>query len=257
MNNITIISHSRIDPKFGKTSEVWTEIINGAKKCNQELTVLAPTKSYNDVKEWYSLVEKAIGSTDSLILPFTKGSDDFVEMLNSFEGDIVLVNTPPPEEWKKRLKKKIPYVGLDEYRMGYFAAETLLDSIGSQEKILVLLHEKNHEGHDLRINGIKASGVEVIKLYIDPEDENAIIPEEKRDLPVITLGIRGTEVALKTTKKIVAIDSNEKVLESLKQGNIVAVLTQNPEKQGREAVEKIILSRDKEDHLISPKILFK
>lgn len=255
MNNITIISHSRIDPKFGKTSEVWTEIINGAKKCNQELTVLAPTKSYNDVNEWYSLVEKAISSADNLILPFTKGSDGFVEMLNSFEGNIVLVNTPPPEEWKKRLKKKISYVGLDEYRMGYFAAEILLDSIGYQEEILVLLHEKNHEGHDLRINGI-ASRVKVIKLYIDPEDENAIIPEEKRDLPVITLGIRGTEVALKTTKKIVAIDSNEKILEALKQGNIIAVLTQNPEKQGQEAVEKI-LSRNKEDRLISPKILFK
>jgi len=255
-----IISHSRIDLASGKVSEVWSSIVEGAIEFSlghkKEIAVLAPTKSYNDIEEYYSLVRKATKLTKKIILPFSKGSPEFVEMLNDFKGEIVFVNTPPPKEWKEKLTKEIPYVGLDEYLIGLTAAETLLGFKNHYRKVLVLRHEKSHEGHNLRIEGIKSSGLEVVELFIDPEKGKCVIPPKLRHLSVITLGIRGTEVALRSkSKTIIAIDSNEEIETACKEGKILAILLQDPKSQGKLAAEKLF-SGDKKDYFMRPQILY-
>jgi len=272
---IALISHSRI----GKTaepgekySEVWAAICKGAERKVRRaglsgvknLKIFSPV-SYHDHKEFLTLVDAAVGENpDALILPFMPTEDDLVkemtEILSDYQGKIIAVNVPPTPEIEKRLKNIVGYVGMNEFEAGRMAVRRLFMENETIERIIVVEHEKGHYGHRLRTEGARKesydSGIQkVVEIYVGAEEyetENLKNTLEGSGLStdsitgIITLGVRGTEAALKAIDEagivvpIVGMDLNEAVREAIESGRVLATLIQHPEDEGRLAVKMAI-----------------
>lgn len=248
---IGIISDARISKKFGKYSDFWKELIKGAedeaRKRNLEIKVFAPEETYNII-DFPTFVKNVCDCSDAIILPFSQGSQELIEILNKFQGPIVFVNTPPLPEWKEKLTRDIPYVGIDEFLAGVKIANILLE-IGIKESV-VIRHEAKDEGHDQRVRGIISTGLKIKEFYIDPENSDNLILKTET---VLTLGSKGTLFALKKSiPVIIGIDCNKDVKSAFEDKKIKAILVQNPEKQGREAIKKLLNPFG--DLLIEPRV---
>lgn len=250
---IGIISDARIDEKFGKYSDFWKELIKGAvdeaRKKNLEIRVFAPEETYN-VIDFYSFAKKVFNCCDAVIMPFSQGSDDLIELLNNFDGPIVFVNTPPLQKWKDKLTRDIPYVGMNEFLAGEKIANILLEM--KIKETLVIRHEARDEGHDQRVSGILSTGLKIKEIYINPETGEE---EPLEATSALTLGTKGTLFALEQhIPTIVGIDCNAEVKVAFNDKKIKGILTQNPGEQGREAVNRLSSLLNMGDYLIEPKV---
>ena len=265
---IEVINHSRLyspnNPSV-KSSEVSTTISEGAlnqaaKMPNVELTITGP-KNYHQVDEFIDMVENSVAhnGNDAIILPFSpqgKDGDKLIKILKEFNGKVIAVNVPPSQKTIKALDGKIKgYVGPCEKEMGRRAVRELMirskASIQFDELVIVTVgHEKNHYGHNLRIEGIKDIAkkycdiTDVYVLEIDAEDQEVILPSQLigQDLGVITLGVRGTEAVLQSPwqkeiqNRLVGIDLNRTTCEAIEDFAVQCTLIQHPREQGRLAV---------------------
>lgn len=250
---VGIISDARIDESFGTYSDFWKKIIEGAVceagKQNLEIKVFAPKETYN-IKDFPSFLRNVCNSCDAIIMPFSQGSNKLIKILNDFKGPIVFINTPPLKKWKDKLNKKIPYVGINEFLAGQKIANILLE-MGIIESIVVR-HEEVDEGHDQRVLGIRSTKLKVKEIYINLEDHKG--NKSLRTQSVLTLGTKGTLFALNNEIPIiVGMDCNSKVKEAFDYKRIKGILTQNPTKQGIEAIH-LLSHLNLGDYLIEPMV---
>lgn len=247
MIKLGFVPHSKIsgeDPKSDFWVKIHKGVVSEADKNGIEIKTYYP-KKYHDVNEFYSLTNIARKECSDLIIPFPEGEENFVNMLNTFEGRIVFVNAPPDKEWKEKLTKKIPYVGGDIPRMGRMISEILTP----YEDVNIIRHEQGNAMHDQLLRAINLPYEEIM---VKPGEKNSISVEGA----VISLGIQGTKIALENGMKLsIAIDCNGEVKKAFESGLIEKVLTQSPEEQGRIAVRTILNNGG--DYLVEPKVFTK
>lgn len=258
MGKVVLVSHSRIKEMAEpgeKYSEVWTEIVDGAKeearKLGIDLTVLSP-KSYHDNAEFLHNVKKAAEMQPAvIILPFTPTEkeivDDFIHTLQDFQGKLIAVNVPPSPPYREALGEKIAgYVGMNEKEAGRMAVIWLLSNTPPGiEEIIIPTHERGHFAFTLRIDGVKEiasqQGVSVREVFVGVTDE-----EHRKAVEMIsakngfvTLGVRGTEAVVHNilNAPVVGIDLNDEVRQWIKEGKVIATCIQHPKNQGKLAVE--------------------
>jgi len=264
MKSIEFISHSRLKMTAGpgqKSSEVWSDIADGFLKAanNSEVeTRISGPMSYHDNEEYINLVAAAINrKPDAIVLPFSpsgKAREKFTNVLEGYDGNIVAVNVPPSPEQKKILGKRLlGYTGMNEFAAGETAARELIFRKWENKimHILVLVHEKNHSGLELRVEGVK-HGVknygfnpDVRAVYVDPKKQKVAIPKrwlmKDENFGVITLGIRGTEAALISSPikpfGIVSIDLDNDVKQAILNNSIACTLIQHPREEGMIAMK--------------------
>lgn len=258
----TLVSHSRIyDPvrQEQKSSEVWTEICNGAKNRARQrsvrLKVLSP-KNYHNLGEFLDLVEMAIlKKPEFLILPGTplpgsKEQERLLCALNDYAGKIAFVNVPMDKEALKQLGDKVVgYVGMNEYGAGQRAAKELIFSLQGRsiDGVVVLKHEEGHFGHWLRIQGIKQVvehlGTPVKEVYVGTENQIPVSLNGGK-FGVITLGNRGTEAALTLKPEqiagLIGMDMNPKVADAILDSRVRSTIIQHPRAQGILAIDQVL-----------------
>ena len=214
-------------------SEPWTDILESAEREAERLGIhletMAPEESYNDPREFILLVGAAVkrlnafrGYERNLYIPFNitdkKLKAELIKVLRKFFGNIYGVNVPPDDEYLRRLKNIRGYIGMDERLLGE-SLFTELVSMASVKRIIVVRHEENQYGHDLRAEGItslaREKGIDVFMVkHEDSEKMKEII--SLGDAGVITFGCRGTEKILdldvEVTVPIVTVDTNKRIV---------------------------------------------
>jgi len=224
-------------------SEAWTDIIESAEREAERLGIhletMAPEETYNDPKEFIYLVRTAVEKLNSfrgyernLYIPFhitnKELKKNLIKILQKFTGNIYAVNVPPDDEYRKKLKNIRGYIGMDEQALG----EKLFDELVSKssvKRIIVVRHEENQYGHDLRAKGVttlaEKHGIEVFMVkHEDTERMKEIIL--MGDVGVITFGCRGTEkildIDIDVTIPIVTVDTNKRIIRmAIKESNKV------------------------------------
>ena len=250
---VIIVLRGRIKGKKGeKVSESWKKISEGAvvkaEELNISLKVFSP-KSYHDDDEFLLLVARAVKENpDVLIIPFTL-AEKMTETLQGFSGKIVAINVPPTKEIRKNLPNFVGYVGMDQEEAGRLAAEKLLSHDRRINKFVVLKHTEYNYSHEKRIEGIKEIAeewrIEVVEVYVGAENQEigGLKKILDNETGVITLGIRGTEAALKAVQEtklsvpIVGMDLNKKIADAIRYGEVLAIIDQHLREQGTEAIE--------------------
>ena len=286
MGTIGFVSHSRTKmvKGDGKFSEVMTNIFEGIKEAfsleaNQKTNNLIPylpQLSYSDPEEFLGLVEQAIkDNLDVLIIPYTLSSSKFLKLLKSFNGKIVGINVPPSDKTILEMKEKhIGYVGMNEFAAG---SQSVCQFFRLTQKkffaiknILVIRHKRNHNGHDLRVNGIREKandwGKKVSEFFIEEGSDdlsgiNNLIQEKGlKGTGIITLGNRGTEFALENIIAdfsfipIIAMDSNIQITKAISDKKIICTLVQDSFNQGLLAGCKAI-SQERVDIFCGPIVM--
>lgn len=159
----------------------------------------------------------------------------------------------------------IPYVGCDYYKGGRTAGNLIRLFAENGAKLLVVTGNMQLKGHIERINGIKdvlkgSDKYEIVDIVENNDDESIsyeIVQHSLRtnkniDFICITAG--GAEGAIKAIDesekkyKTITFDETDTIKKCLKEGTVLATVTQEPFRQGYESVkqifDKIVDSKD-------------
>jgi ABC-type sugar transport system substrate-binding protein len=251
------------------------------------LSVFSPTKSYADMREFYEIVNDLVYNHDfdAIILPFSfcrdeyechfdEYEDNFINALHRYDGGIVAINVPATREAIDKINY-IGYVGGNERITGKILADQILSKKPDIKTVYILNHKANHYGLKLRIQGVKnrLHGL-YEEICIDPEkngkDISDIISEIKRDnrihnlennFGIITLGVRGTEMAMEIKKEmgidfpIVGMDINDKVRDAIKDGVVAYTIIQQPAPYSQGWQAMAMAYNYLKDEMVKPKII--
>lgn len=274
-----LLSHSRIKnpakPDL-KSSEVWTDICNGARwRARTQgvgITVYYP-EQYHDVGEALDLLELGIEKKkpDTVIIPDTplpgsKLEKRLLDILSSYGGRIVFVNVPPNEGVLSQLyKQAVGYAGMNEFGAGQKAARSASFFITEEERLnglTVLKHEEGHYGHWLRIEGIRdiagRMGIPVKEVFVGTENQKTLNLGDGK-FTIITLGNRGTEAALTLDQKqiagLVGMDLNPTVAQAILDSRVNSTIVQYPRAQGILAIDLMLTSDRFQGYFCGPTIV--
>lgn|GEM_PF-1286259 len=274
-----LLSHSRIfnpaRPDL-KSSEVWTDIGNGARwrarKLGVGLTIYAP-ESYHDVGEALDLLDFGIKKKrpDAVILPDTPlpGSNlekKLLDIVCPFGGKVGFVNVPANERVLKQVgNKAVGYAGMNEFGAGQKAARSASLFITEEERLnglVVLKHEEGHYGHWLRIQGIRdiagRMGIPVKEVFVGTENQKPLNLGDGK-FTIITLGNRGTEAALTLDPEriagLVGMDLNPTVAQAILDSRVNSTLIQYPRAQGILAIDLMFTSGGFQNYFCGPTIV--
>ncbi|MDD4531149.1 MAG: hypothetical protein PHH21_00380 [Candidatus Pacebacteria bacterium] len=225
------------------SSESWTDILESAEKEAERLGIhletMAPEETYNDPREFISLVRIAVkrlnsfrGYERNLFIPFNitdkELKAELIKVLRKFTGNIYGLNVPPDDDYRRSLKNIRGYIGMDERLLGESLFTELVSKV-EVRRIMVVRHEENQYGHDLRAEGIvslaKEQDIEVFMVkHEDGERMKEII--SLGDVGIITFGCRGTEKVLDLNVDaevpIVTVDTNKRIVRTaIKKSNKV------------------------------------
>lgn len=274
-----LLSHSRIfnpaRPTL-KSSEVWTDICNGARsraRAKQvRLTVLYP-EQYHDVGETLDLLEFGIEkkNPDTVIIPDTplpgsKLEQRLLDILSPWGKRVVFVNVPPNEGVLKQLgNQAVGYAGMNEFGAGQKAARSASFFVTEEERLnglIVLKHEEGHYGHWLRIQGIKdiagRMGIPVKEVFVGTENQKSLNLGDGK-FTIITLGNRGTEAALTLDPSqiagLIGMDLNPTVGQAILDSRVDSTIVQYPRAQGILAIDLMLTSGRFQEYSCGPTIV--
>ncbi len=246
----------------GPADPWWAPVIKGAELAGQLLGVkvvyLGPTKF--SIKWLVDALESAAAKKpDGIIITITdyKALDKPLRRVIEQGIPVIAVNVYDPRPKDQRIPY-MAYVGQDEYQAGYKLAEYTIQwfkkNFGRCPKMAVIgIHEVGHIGLELRAKGIQ----EAFKKYCPntPVPEKLDITtdttkayeilrsylEKHSDVEVIfTLGPLGAHPAMKLIKDlglkgkvwVSTIDVDKKILDGIKEGTVIACVSQQPFAQG-------------------------
>lgn len=247
MKTFVLVCHSHIkgrSKKVAKHSEVWSDIESSAEKRAKELGVefrsYCPVHHYHDIDEFLGLIKKAVKrEPDFIALPFTAKIDQIKEILKDFKGKIIPVNVPV----QYRDKRFLGYCGQDEYSAGVMVAKELnkVMTIKKIHALIILRHQGEHYGHELRIKGIKSitTASSIIEIQTGTTVLEEILKCKDIDFTIATLGNRGSEVALNLEEDILimGMDLNLRIRRAIENGEMIGSVVQRPKKQGKNIID--------------------
>lgn len=167
---------------------------------------------------------------------------DIANALNELKIPIVTVNNDIDIE-------KLAFVGCDYHNSGMLAGDLANISLKNGGKVAIVVGSFNVRGHKERIKGFRKSyykGGEILTFENQDDDEisykitKEIILKDNVDLIYFgAAGIAGGLKALKELNKnipVITVDETVAVRNSLKTGDVLATITQQPYKQGSRAI---------------------
>ncbi len=239
----------------------WAPVIKGAQLAANLLHVkvvyLGPPTKFSIKWLVDTLESVAAKHPDGIIITITdyKALDKPLRKVIAEGIPVIAVNVYDPRPKPERIPYMC-YVGQDEYQAGYKLATYVLEwfkkHFGRYPKGAVIgIHEAGHIGLELRANGIqdafaKAGLPKPPKLYITTDETKAYeilkaYLEKHPDVEVIfTLGPLGAHPAMKLIKDlglkgkvwVATMDIDQQILNGIKEGIVIAAVSQQPFAQG-------------------------
>lgn len=236
------------------TSEYWMSVNSGmeaaAAEYDMDVIMLSPDSEL-DIEVQEKQVEKLISQkVDALaISPIDSYyTQDYLDEIREKNITAVTFDTGFSGE-------EIPYIGIDNYMIGYKLAQQLAEEMDHQGEVGVVAGNMEQKGHRERVEGFEeymSTEPQMSVQFVESGYANLQMSEQKvRDLmthyPKIK-GIMATSAVtamglvdeLKDTEiKIVAIDEQEDSLKAVEEGTIKALAAQSGYEIGYETIHYI------------------
>ncbi len=246
----------------GPADPWWAPVIKGAELAGKLLGVkvvyLGPTKF--SIKWLVDTLESvAAKKPDGIIITITdyKALDKPLRRVIAQGIPVIAVNVYDPRPKPQRIPY-MAYIGQDEYQAGYKLAEYTIhwfqEKFGRCPKMAVIgIHEVGHIGLELRAKGIQdafkkycpnvpvpekldittdtTKAYEILKSYLEKHPNVEVI---------FTLGPLGAHPAMKLIKDlglkgkvwVSTVDVDQQILNGVKEGIVIACVSQQPFAQG-------------------------
>lgn len=237
------------------TSEYWMSVNRGmeeaAAQYNMKILFMAPD-SEQDKEVQEKQVAKLIGQeVDAIaVSPIDSYSvPDYMELINAKEIPLVSFDTGFAE------CEDVPYIGIDNYRIGYELGRTLAEQLEHQGQVGLVTGDLDQMGHRERAEGFcdyidqeKEMTVAFVEsgyanLQMSEQKVRALMqeyPQVKGIMATSAVTALGLADVMKTSGiKIVAIDEQEDALDALEQGEICALAAQSGYDIGFQTIEYV------------------
>lgn len=237
------------------TSEYWMSVNSGmeaaAAKNNMEIIFMAPDSEQDkevQEKQVEKLVEQqvdavAISPIDSYSVP------EYMELIRQKNIPVVSFDTGFED-------CELPYIGIDNYKIGYELGKELARQLDHQGQVGIVSGDLDQMGHRERARGFQdyiAGEPEMTVGFVESGYANMQMSEQKvralmQEYPQVK-GIMATsavtalglaDVMKDTEIKIVAVDEQEDSLDALEKGEICALAAQSGYDIGYETIECIV-----------------
>jgi len=249
---IVLISHI-------KTNPYWAYIRIGAERAASErgavIEFLGPTTA--STEEGLKLFEMATSANVSGIITYVQEEGKYKKKINNaMEKGIPVVTIDSDEEDSER----IAYVGTDNVLAGQVAGKEMIEQIGDNGNIAIVMGGKNVENQKERVEGFKNYITSNSNLKIvDQDSSDAMLLEaeiitrkilnrnDKVDALFCTSALDGIGAAKavndlndKNKIKIICFDDLVETLDNVKNGLVAATIVQKSDKMGYKAVNIIM-----------------
>ena len=245
----------------GPADPWWAPVIKGAelaaKLLHVKVVYLGPPGKFS-IKWLVDTLEAAAAKhPDGIIITITdyKSLDKPLRRVISEGIPVIAVNVPDPRPKPYRIPYT-SYIGQNEtiagYKLALYVLQWFKHHLGRYPKgAVIAIHEAGHIGLEMRAKGIQQAFAQFglpkpPKLYITTDETKAysILKawlEKHRNTEVIfTLGPLGTHPAMKLIKDlglkgkvwIAAFDIDQLTLQGIKEGIVIATISQQPFAQG-------------------------
>lgn len=238
-----------------KSSEYWLSVCDGmedaAEKYHADVVILSPdSETEEDVqknmirdllkKDIQALAVSPIDSYDS---------EDYVQQAKEKGISVYACDTPIEDS-------DVPYIGIDNEKLGYELGEKLAEALDHKGKIGVIAGDFKQAGHRMRVTGFekymeKEPGItiEMVRngysnMRVSQKDVNEIL-EKHPDLDGIMTTSAVTALGLSEATEgrgisIVSVDAQEDALKAVQDGRIVALGAQSGYQIGYETIRYIV-----------------
>lgn len=238
-----------------KSSEYWLSVCDGmedaAEKYHADVIILSPdSETEEDVQKnmIQDLLKKdiqalAVSPIDSY------DSEDYIRQAKKKGISVYACDTPIEDS-------DVPYIGIDNEKLGYELGEKLAEALNHKGKIGVIAGDFNQAGHRMRVTGFekymeKEPGItiEMVRngysnMCVSQKDVNEIL-EKYPDLDGIMTTSAVTALGLSEATEgrgisIVSVDAQEDALKAVQDGRIVALGAQSGYQIGYETIRYIV-----------------
>lgn len=238
-----------------KSSEYWLSVCDGmkdaAEKYHADVVILSPdSETEEDVqknmirdllkKDIQALAVSPIDSYDS---------EDYIRQAKKNGISVYACDTPMEDS-------DVPYIGIDNEKLGYELGEKLAEALDHRGKIGVIAGDFKQAGHRMRVTGFekymeKEPGItiEMVRngysnMRVSQKDVNEIL-EKYPDLNGIMTTSAVTALGLSEATEgrgisIVSVDAQEDALKAVRDGRIVALGAQSGYQIGYETIRYIV-----------------
>ena len=238
-----------------KSSEYWLSVCDGmedaAEKYHADVIILSPdSETEEDVQKnmIQDLLKKdiqalAVSPIDSY------DSEDYIRQAKKKGISVYACDTPIEDS-------DVPYIGIDNEKLGYELGEKLAEALDHRGKIGVIAGDFKQAGHRMRVTGFekymeKEPGItiEMVRngysnMRVSQKDVNEIL-EKYPDLDGIMTTSAVTALGLSEATEgkgisIVSVDAQEDALKAVQDGRIVALGAQSGYQIGYETIRYIV-----------------
>lgn len=259
-----------------KNSEYWMSVCAGMEKAAKErgvkVVILSPDSETDKEIQKRMIRDLLKMKVDALAVSPIDSSDnqDYIAMADELGIPVYSYDTPIVDA-------DLPYIGIDNEKVGYEVARLLAEKMGHTGNIAVIAGSRAQASHDERVTGFERYMDGEPEIHIDvvkngysnlrvSEQEIAEIQQNYPDLDgimttsaVTALGLaeatRGTGIA------IASVDAQEDAIHAVEEGSITVLGAQSGYDIGYETVNYIANDRDgaeqEKEKLIDTQILTK
>ena len=243
-----------------KSSEYWLSVCDGmedaAEKYHADVVILSPDS------ETEEKVQKNMIRDDSY------ECEEYVQQAKEKGISVYACDTPIEDA-------DVPYIGIDNEKLGYELGEQLARALDHKGKIGVIAGDFNQAGHRMRVNGFekymeKEPGItiEMVRngysnMQVSQKDVDEIL-KKYPDLDGIMTTSAVTALGLAEATEgreisIVSVDAQEDALKAVQDGRIVALGAQSGYQIGYETIRYIVNDlegkRTGEDEILDSQVL--
>lgn len=257
-----------------KSSEYWLSVCDGmedaAEKYHADVVILSPD-SETEEKVQKNMIRDLL-KTDIQALAVSPidsyECEEYVQQAKEKGISVYACDTPIEDA-------DVPYIGIDNEKLGYELGEQLARALDHKGKIGVIAGDFNQAGHRMRVNGFekymeKESGItiEMVRngysnMQVSQKDVDEIL-KKYPDLDGIMTTSAVTALGLAEATEgreisIVSVDAQEDALKAVQDGRIVALGAQSGYQIGYETIRYIVNDlegkRTGEDEILDSQVL--
>lgn len=242
-----------------RNSEYWMSVCSGmekaAKERNAEVVILSPDSETDKKIQKKMITDLLKMEVDALAVSPIDSFDnaDYYQEAEELGIPLYAYDTPISDV-------EVPYIGIDNEKVGYELAQTMAEKLGNKGNIAVIAGSMEQASHKERIEGFERYMAGQPDIHIEmvksgysnlrvSEQEMETIREEYPELDgimttsaVTALGL--AEATSGTGMAIASIDAQEDAIRAVEEGRITALAAQSGYDIGYAAVTYILNDRD-------------
>lgn len=238
-----------------KSSEYWLSVCDGmedaAEKYHADVVILSPDSETEEKVQKNMICD--LLKTDIRALAVSPidsyECEDYVQQAKEKGISVYACDTPIEDS-------DVPYIGIDNEKLGYELGEKLAEELGHKGNIGVIAGDFKQAGHRMRVSGFekymeKEPGItiEMVRngysnMRVSQKDVDEIL-EKYPDLDGIMTTSAVTALGLSEATEgreisIVSVDAQEDALKAVRDGRIVALGAQSGYQIGYETIRYIV-----------------